>query len=102
MFFSQGGVEDATVQTLMDANEALRFLKLSGDIEFKIYATGGFDNTRLEVYWDASWGSLPRGESQGGHIIFVTDDEGIVDSQSTPLMIVDWSSWKLQRVSRSS
>ena len=84
--FSQVGVEGATVQTLLDANKSLRFLKQSGDVGLRICATGSFENLRLGVNWDASWVSRPSGESQGGHIIFAIDDERIVDGQPTPLV----------------
>lgn len=57
---------------------------------------------RLGVYWDASWATRPSGELQGGHLVVASEDQRIDDGRRTPLVVINWASKKLMRVSRSS
>ena len=43
-----------------------------------------------------------NGSSQGGRLIFLATDEATKDGYPMPLIVIDWASKKLPRVSRSS
>ena len=53
------------------------------------------DNVSLMVYSDASFNNLPKGGSQGAHIVFLKDDT----NRCCPIA---WSSSKVKRVVRST
>ena len=53
------------------------------------------DHLKIVVYSDASYANLPNGGSQGGHIVFLTDDS----NNCCPLA---WNSTKIKRVVRST
>ena len=50
---------------------------------------------------DASWGIRREGHSQGGYLLMLATKE-ILDGQATNYIILDWQSFRLPRVSRSS
>ena len=82
-----------TYKSLNDANKALRELKINkSGLKFpKLDLT----SVTFAVFCDASYGNLPDGKSQGGHIIFLKDCEG----NCSP---ISWSSRRLKRVARST
>ena len=82
-----------TYRDICDANKAVRDLK-SSDVVIK-YPCLDLKSTNIHVYADASYGNLPNGGSQGGHIIFLVDKRG----QCAP---VAWCSKKIKRVVRST
>ena len=50
---------------------------------------------------DAAWATRPDGSSQGGYLILAVPQAAFSD-ELTSYSIIDWRSWKLERVSRSS
>ena len=59
-------------------------------------------DVRLGVYTDAAWANRSDHSSQGGYLIFAIDEDGIVNGNTKPLVVLDWASRKLKRVRRSS
>lgn len=57
---------------------------------------------RLCAYWDMSWATRPRGESQGCYLVFVIEGKHIGDGRPTPQVATELPSAKLTRVSRGS
>ena len=82
-----------TYKSVFDANKALRELK-NNQVVLK-FPKLDLTSTKFVVYCDASYGNLPDGSSQGGHIVFLKDKMG----NCSP---ISWSSKKLKRVVRST
>ena len=85
------------------ANTALRFFKEISQIilSFMPFVTSLAD-VRLGVYTDAAWANRSDQSSQGGFLIFAIDEDGIVNGNTKPLVVLVWASRKLKRVCRSS
>ena len=56
---------------------------------------GNASNWRIVSFSDASWGNLPDGGSQGGHLIFLVGECGVAN-------LISWQSHRLKRVARST
>ena len=65
-------IKDAKVSDLIHANKFLSRIK-SDQVSIKLFDIGNTDNMKLIAYHDASYANLQDGGSQGGFIIFVTD-----------------------------
>ena len=87
---------------LLEANKLLRFLKESDDIVLRYQALGELASLRLGVYFDAGWAVRPNGDSQGAYIIYAIDEPAIDTGNPRPLLILDWASKRIPRVSPSS
>ena len=58
-------------------------------------------NYGLLALSDAAWGTREDGSSQGGYLILAVPPK-MFDGESAEYAFLDWKSWKLDRVSRSS
>ena len=85
-------ISQATIRDLIDANKVIRRAKQ--DQYYVTFSPFNLKTLEILAYWDASFKNLPRGGSQGGNIIFLTDG-----SKSCPLQ---WSSTRIKRVVRST
>jgi hypothetical protein len=84
-------LNSATIRDLIHANKVLKKVKNPAVLKFgKLHPP-----IHLLAYCDASYGNLSNGSSQGGYIIFLTDEGGY----TSPIC---WSSRKLRRVCRST
>ena len=59
------------------------------------------DRLHVGTFCDAAWGVRPDGSSQGGYLIFFAD-RALLEGKNALMKILDWRSWKLKRVCRSS
>lgn len=59
------------------------------------------DNIRSISFSDSSWANRSDGSSQGGQLHMMADKDSVEGKQSW-ITIIDWKSWKLRRVTRSS
>jgi len=59
------------------------------------------DKLTIGAYDDEAWGLRPDGSSQGGYVTFCADNS-ILEGEEALTSILDWRSWKLTRVCRSS
>ena len=96
------GVSEPTVSTIQEANKTLRFMKSNSDVgvRAKPIATSMKD-VRFVVMTDAAWGVRVDGTSQGGYLILAMHKDTLA-GKSGSYSVIDWRSWKLPRVSRSS
>ena len=85
-------ISQATIRDLIDANKVIR--KAKQDQYYVTFPPLNLQTREILAYGDASFKNLPRGGSQGGNIIFLTDG-----SKSCPLQ---WSSTRIKRVVRST
>ena len=87
----------------MEVNALLKFAKEQADVTLKYEPFESVSNhsdlskIRLVVMFDASHAAL---HSQGGHLAILVPEE--VFEKETPYHVVDWRSYKLPRVARSS
>jgi len=95
-----GLVTSATLETLKTANKTLRFAKETCKTSLRFPRSIGV-NYGLLALSDAAWGTREDGSSQGGYMILAVPPR-MFDGDSAEYAIVDWRSWKLDRVSRSS
>ena len=85
---------NATVKSIITANKALKKAK-SNDVFLCFPKNLNINEAKLVCFCDASFANLDGGFSQGGHLIFVTDNKGIY-------CLINWQSHKLKRVVTST
>jgi hypothetical protein len=87
----QSQVKDATVETLLEANKALRKLRQKSDTKLIIRK---IDGPCYIVAWsDASWANRKDGSSTGGYIITVCG-EGVISGRKEHITVLSWSTNK--------
>ena len=59
------------------------------------------DDVRFTAFHDAGWASRPDGSSQGGYMVFACHKDILTGKEAT-ISLIEWKSWKLKRVCRSS
>ena len=85
-----GDVKSASVATAQEANKTLRFAKTNSDACTMFPKLGPLNELCMVAMSDAAWGIRKDSKSQGGYLVVLTHKR------------VDWRSYKLPRVSRSS
>ena len=85
---------NANVKTIITANKAIRKAK-SNDVFLCFPKSLNIKEAKIICFCDASFANLDGGSSQGGHLIFLSDNEGIY-------CLVNWQSHKLKRVVTST
>eukprot|EP00794_Sanderia_malayensis_P006698 gene6698-7459_t len=83
---------NATVKSLLEANKAIRALK-SQDIKLIFSGLGQPEQIKVVAYGDSLHNSLPNGDSQGGHIVFLKGGKKLAP--------ISWKYKKLERVTKS-
>ena len=96
-----GLTSKATTSTLREANKCLRFAKQHSDVGLKFQRIGRPEELTLIAYSDAAFASRHDLTSQGGQLILLVH-HSVTTGQEGSYHIVDWRSWKLPRVARSS
>ena len=56
----------------------------------------------LGTYFDGSWATRRDGASQGGYLQFAVTRSATVSGAPVPLVVTDWASKKVSRISRAS
>ena len=94
------GVQDKALVAHLDLyNKAVREMK-SRKVCLR-FPPVPLDRWRLIVITDAGWGVRANGESQGGLLLCLCDQD-VLDQKPGKTWVVEWSSKKLRRVVRSS
>ena len=96
-----GLTSKATTSTLREANKCLRFAKQYSDVGLKFQRIGKPEDLTLIAYSDAAFASRHDLTSQGGQLILLVH-HSVTTGQEGGYHLVDWRSWKLPRVARSS
>ena len=96
-----GQITAATTEDLRDANKALKFSKVNNDVGLQFRPLGQISDMVLVAMSDTSWGIWREGHSQGGYLLMLAPKEILV-GETTNYIILDWRSFRLPRVSRSS
>lgn len=87
-------VSSATVGELHKANKCLNKVK-NNDVQLVFQKLDDVKNVEFKVFSDASFNNLIGGGSQGGFVIFLCSNEGILNP-------IHWQSNRLQRVVKST
>jgi hypothetical protein len=96
------GMNEPTVATLQEANKLLRFLKTNADVAIRIKRIATrMSDVVFVLLTDAAWAVRADGSSQGGYTILLCHKQVMLGEKSD-FIVIDWRSWKLPRVSRSS
>ena len=87
-------IKEGHLKAIKLANKTIRTAKgLDYNLEF--INLGDPNSWRIICFSDASWGNLPDGGSQGGHLILLMGQNGGVN-------LLSWQSKRLKRVARST
>ena len=87
-------LKQATVAEIFRANKVIKKVK-QNETMMTFSKINNIENVKLLVFSDASFKSLPGGASQGGFVIFLSDDEG----NPSP---IHWQSRKIKRIVKST
>eukprot|EP00435_Cladocopium_sp_Y103_P035989 s155_g9.t1 len=96
-----GAVSTATTATLLEANKTLRYAKQHADVELEFRCLGPKEGVTFVVFSDASFASRPDHSSQGGYLVLMVDSATAAGAEGH-YNVIDWRSWKLERISRST
>ena len=86
-------VNSMKIRDVIELNKVVKHVK--NEKKQILFPTLDLNTIKLIVYTDASFNNLPDGDSQGGHIIFLTDFR----NKCCPLI---WNSSKIKRAVRST
>ena len=91
-----GEVPKATVATITSTNKALRFAKANSDVRLQYSPLGaGVEDVTFIAYSDAAFACRADLSSQGGYLT-------ILEGNACGYHLLDWRSFKLPRVARST
>ncbi|CAL1145140.1 unnamed protein product [Cladocopium goreaui] len=97
-----GEVSAATVSTATQANKLLRFAKANNDVGLQFADLGQLHELCMIALSDAAWGVRKNHESQGGYFVLLMNVKALQGHLDQPYVVLDWRSYKLPRISRSS
>ena len=86
-------VNSAIVSDLIEVNKLIKYIQSEPLVI--TFPKLNIDSLHLTLYCDASFRNLPDGGSQGGHIVFLCDD----DDNCCPIV---WSSSRIKRIVHST
>ena len=89
-----------TKQPISNAQKIIRKSHSRIDVYIRIKHINPED-VRVCAFHGAGWASRPDGSSQGGYMICGCHKD-LLDGKEATLALLDWKSWKLKRVYRSS
>lgn len=84
------------------ANKLLRFAKANADVGLNFGHLGELSELCMIALSDAAWGVRRNSESQGGYFVLLMNKKALQGHMDQPYIILDWRSFKLPRISRSS
>ena len=97
---SASAVSDPRAEHLSEAHKILRQAHRYSDVPMVIQSIP-LAELRFVVFHDAGWGVRPDDSSQGGYIVLATS-ASLLSGQEALVSVIDWKSWKLKRMARSS
>ena len=95
-------VEKSIVEDVHEANKTLRFLKANAAVGLTYVRLGALPELLLGTYFDGSWATRRDGTSQGGYLQFAVTRSAAESGAPVPLVVTDWTSKKVSRISRAS
>ena len=96
-----GKISKATVSTIDYGNKVLRMAKANGDVALQYFNLGDLNDITFVTYADAAYANRDDLTSQGGYLLCMVN-KSVTDGEEGRYNLIDWRSWKLARVARSS
>ena len=96
-----GEMSTGLSSAMIETNKLLRFCKTNADVHLRFPPLGPLEDLRLTCMFDAALGVRHDGGSQGGYIILLTNEKAF-NGTECPYHVLDWRSFRLPRVCRSS
>ena len=96
-----GKVSKATINTIEHGNKILRMAKANSDVSLQYTNLGEIDDITFVTYADAAYANRDDLTSQGGYLLCMVN-RTITAGDEGRYNLIDWRSWKLARVARSS
>ena len=97
-----GEVSGANVEVVNQANKTLRFAKQNSDSCLMFPKLGKLSDLCMVAMSDAAWGVRKNSQSQGGYLVLLAHRDVLSGKMDQNYIILDWRSFKLPRISRSS
>ena len=97
-----GETSRATVATLQNGNKHLRYAKEYADVGLQYRRLGEKNEMTFVVYSDASFATRQDLSSQGGYLLAMCHKDVADGKCEAHYNVLDWRSWKLPRVARST
>jgi len=91
---------NAQVKHALDTNKVVRTAHTQSNVPVYFHPIE-LSKLSMVTYHDAGQGSRPDGSSQGGYLIAVAHNS-ILDGKECKVSLLDWKSFRLKRVARSS
>ena len=95
----QKGREDLSTEDLNEINKVIRYVKATPDAGIRIMSIDP-DDLILVAFGDSAFGNAPNNKSQGGLLITATTTSAL--TTSTTCSVLEWKSYRHQRVLRST
>ena len=97
-----GQQKTGKLRAVIEANQLLRFAKQNSDVKltYEPLEIDSLADLRLCAMFDAAHGVREDATSQGGYLIFVAPKK--IFEEETSYHLIEWRSFKLPRVARSS
>ena len=96
-----GSMTTTTTKHLLEANKILRYAKENNDVGLEYRCLGEKENLTFIIFSDTSFGYRPDLSSQGGYLLAMLD-KAVAKGAEDHYNVLDWRSWKLARISRST
>ncbi len=90
------------IRDVQGLNKTMRFFKERAALTLEFAALDLLENMRYGVYFEASFANRPDLSSRSGFLLFAIPDSFSDSGNPAQLIVLDWSSEKLDRVARSS
>ena len=91
--------KELTVADLREVNRVLKYVKATANAFFKISPVN-LDEAVFIAYGDSGWANAPGLKSQGGLVVTLTDRK--VHEEARPASLLEWKSYRHQRMLRST
>ena len=91
--------DDLTYGDLQEANALLKYCKATADTHVVIRPIS-LESMILVAFGDSAFANAPGGKSQGGFLVFATTED--CARQEADASLLDWKSYRHQRVLRST
>ena len=91
--------KELTVGDLKEVNRVLKYVKATANTFVKIHAVE-IGAAVFIAYGDSGWANAPGNKSQGGLVVTLTDKKALQEPR--PASLLEWKSYRHQRVLRST
>jgi len=99
---AQGNWRDLRAKDLVEANKLVRITKETEHLRLRFCQLCSLPDLRWGEYFGAAWMVRRNQDSQAGHLISAIPDAAMVSGEAISLVVGDWVSRKIPRVSGSS